>query len=359
MKKLVVLISMVMTLVLLTACGSESISSTPQSIKESETSVLSSGETVSTSETDNMSAIDSAQEERILTSVEWMTLYGGDKLVLNSDYTMMFGDNSGTWSQEDTLLTITYPSKKTVYSALTDTYGSQDCTLEIYADIVEENGVTVLRFQKEGKQDGEEKTFSIDDHYPADKIEEIKAPLIKKLGDTVSTDIVELTVKKASFGYYAESPTTSVDTGETGNVDEACKPTTATDAFFQANKGRVLVCLDYALKNTDRAQLDSDDVISFAVRQNEHYAIVKGYDLNDPDGRWGLTLSSSPIAVNGGAFKTNDTMNILMDAGNTYEIKVVGIAGFEAEDLSAPFELIATIKNSEGDKTVPFGSVTT
>lgn len=45
-----------------------------------------------------------------------------------------------------------------------------------------------------------------------------------------------------------------------------------------------------ALKNADRAQLDSDDVTSFAVRQNEHYAIVKGHDLNDPDGRWKLNI---------------------------------------------------------------------
>ena len=41
---------------------------------------------------------------------------------------------------------------------------------------------------------------------------------------------------------------------------------------------------------------------------------------------------------------------MLLTAGSSYEIKVVGVVGFEPEDLSAPFDLIVQLKNSNDEE---------
>ena len=56
-----------------------------------------------------------------------------------------------------------------------------------------------------------------------------------------------------------------------------------------------------------------------------------------------------PISIDGGDFKTNDTDNKIIDAGQSMEIKYVGVVGFEPDDLSAPFEVVVDMKNSNGE----------
>ena len=169
-----------------------------------------------------------------------------------------------------------------------------------------------------------------------------------KLGDTVSTDIMNVTVKDAQLSVYAEAPATDTGDGKTTNLDKACLPTEDA-AFFVANKGRTLVCLDVVIENTDRGTLDTDDdIVTFQIRQDGEEAPVRGYDLNDPDGSYSLNLTWAPIAENGGDFYTNRSMNKLISAGRSVEIKVVGIAGFESADLNAPFDLIVSVMKADG-----------
>ena len=193
---------------------------------------------------------------------------------------------------------------------------------------------------------------------PADYVEDDTR---YQLGDTVSTDILELTVKKASLAYYAKGANTTTDgKNRTTNIDEAYEPADGSSyCFYKCNKGRVLVCLDFILKNTDRSSLNTTDGynVEFVIRKDGDTFDVKGYALNYPDGILGLNYGHSSIAVNDGDFITNKTGNIIMKSGTAYEIKTVGIAGFEAEDLSASFELIATIKNSSGDTEEFFYSI--
>ncbi|MGN1016908.1 MAG: hypothetical protein ACI4PL_07920 [Faecousia sp.] len=63
----------------------------------------------------------------------------------------------------------------------------------------------------------------------------------------------------------------------------------------------------------------------------------------------GLNLYHMPISTDGGDFKTNDTGNAIIDAGQSMEIKYVGVVGFEPDDLTAPFEVVVDIINSNGE----------
>lgn len=265
----------------------------------------------------------------------WGSLYSTGKLTLNKDKTMTLGESSGTWSQDGSCLTLNY------------TVQSNGNSMEVYYDILEENGITFLRSQKSAKVNGSTATLSINEYYPEEKVEEVAKAVAKTIGDTVSTDIMDVTVNKAELSYYAIGAQTSVGSGKTANVEEACSPSES-GGFYTANKGRTLVCLDFTLTNTDRGSLNTSDyIISFYVKQNDNGATVNGYDLNNDNGMYGLNLSRMPIAINGQDFVTNDTSNKIISAGDSVRIKYVGIIGFDA-DLSAPFDLVVDIDNSDG-----------
>lgn len=326
MKKLLALMLAAALALSLVACGNDS--------GAGDTNTPSTGNGDATSTDTPSGSGDNAQtaDGDILTSVDWLPLYGS-KLVLNDDGTMMMGNNSGTWSQDGTSLTLTY------------TVASGD-TFEACADIIEENGITVLQFRKEGKRNGETTTLFIDNRYPGNRIDEIKAPLLRELGETVSSDIMEVTVKKASLGLYATSAETGSD-GKTVNIDEAYEPSTD-GLFFKSSKGSMLVCLDFVLKNTDRDSVYTDDsIVSFGINQDGHYSAIGGYDPNSAPGGVGLHLQYFSVAQNGGDFYTQKSA-VSMKPGDTYEIKAVFTANFEAENLSAPFEVIVTVNNSNG-----------
>lgn len=171
------------------------------------------------------------------------------------------------------------------------------------------------------------------------------------LGETVSTDVMEVTVKKAALAYSAAGASYYSGTKKVSNIDEACEP--ADSGFYQTNKGRCLLCIDFVWKNTDRATIDTQDRgVRFTVKQKGKSADVKGYDINDPDG-WafgGLDLSNKPVSVDGGDFKVNGTVNMLIGAGKSVEIKYVGVVGFEPDDLADPFEVVVSIPNSDGKR---------
>lgn len=173
------------------------------------------------------------------------------------------------------------------------------------------------------------------------------------LGETVSTDVMEVTVKKAALAYSAAGASyhSYSSTKLVSNIDEACEP--ADSGYYQTNKGRCLLCINFVWKNTDRATIDTQDCsVDFTVKQKGKSADVRGYDINDPDG-WafgGLDLSNMPVSVDGGDFKVNGTMNMRIGAGQSVEIKYVGVVGFEPDDLADPFEVVVSIPNSDGKR---------
>ena len=171
------------------------------------------------------------------------------------------------------------------------------------------------------------------------------------LGETVSTDILEVTVKKAALAYAAAAASYNASTDKVSNLDEACEP--ADSGLYQSNKGRCLLCIDFVLKNTDRATIDTDNCyVQFTVKQNGKSADLKDFDFNNPDGRgWSeLRFSGMPISVDGGDFVVSHTSNMLIDAGESVEIKYVGVVGFEPDALDDPFEVVVSIPNSSGER---------
>ena len=92
-----------------------------------------------------------------------------------------------------------------------------------------------------------------------------------------------------------------------------------------------------------------DNIFTFSVSQNGQSDTVRGYDLNNEDGSYDLGLHFSPISKNGRDFYKNETSNVLISAGKTLRIKVVGIFSFDA-DLESPFDLVVSLKNSSGGK---------
>lgn len=177
--------------------------------------------------------------------------------------------------------------------------------------------------------------------------EEVDAIITQSLGDTVSTDIIDLTVKKAALAFYAEGATHTSD-GKVTNIDTACEPA-ENGGLYSCNKGHALVCLDFVIKNNDRAKLDTRDlIVNFTVRQGDNENMVFGYNPNSPSGSGGLNLYLMPIASNGGDFIICKSSNKLISAGEELEIKWVGIVSFEPDDVNGSFDLVAEVKNSSG-----------
>ena len=251
-----------------------------------------------------------SNQQDTLTSTKWVSLYTGITLELNPDQTMSLGDSDGTWLQDDTSLTLTY----------TDTSNEKT---EQSMTITEENEITVLQADNGMK------------YYPEDTVDSVRESVSYQVGDTVSTDIIELTVGSADLSYYAS---------------ETCEPSENED-FFTSSKGNTLVCMNFTIKNTDRADLDTNFLsFYFTALQNGNYSTVKGYDFNNPDGQFGLNFTHALIAeAPEGGLVENGTSNVLLSPGTSYQIRVVGVANFEADDLSAPFYLMANVPDSDGN----------
>ena len=316
-KTIAMLLVLLMTVGLLAACGNNTNTDQPDSVE--------------------LTISEESEEEESEPANPflgtWVGLYNGSIITFSEDGSFTQGPSTGTWSMDGTSAVAKYIAAAT---------GNE---IEMTYDIGEENGVTILKNRAAGKSNGESSKFSVNEYYPEDKIQEIKDAIATKLGDMVSSDIIELTVNNAELAWYAQGAQYESVTKKVTNVNAACGPN-ADGGFFKANKGRTLICLDLTIKNTDRSKLDTGDyIITFTVVQNGQSATVMGYDINSEDGRYGLNLSYAIVAENDGDFYKNETSNIFIYAGSTVQIKVVCIFKFDA-DLNAPFDLIVSLKNS-------------
>lgn len=175
------------------------------------------------------------------------------------------------------------------------------------------------------------------------------------LGETVSSDLIELTLSDVQLGYFAEAGAYRYSDKIMVNLDEAYLPSDNSDgfAFFTSSKGHCLVCFDFTIKNIDRDTLDLGNYfyetnLSFTIDYDGNSFAVNGYSIhsgNDGDSR-GLIYGDSAVSKNGVDFYAYDGQNILIEAGETYRIKVIGVVNFEPNDLSDPFEITAHLLNS-------------
>lgn len=165
------------------------------------------------------------------------------------------------------------------------------------------------------------------------------------LGETVSTDIVDFTLKKAALSYYASS---------LHDKTYAEPLEKSSGGIFKAAKGRVLVCLTFTIKNNDRDYLDAGGYFAdwgmyFKVVYNNNEYSINGFDLNEKDGKnCGLAFGEGVISYDGGnTFSDNSSGNLIIEAGRTVTVKVVGIAKFEPDNLNDNFDLTVNIPNSD------------
>ena len=189
-----------------------------------------------------------------------------------------------------------------------------------------------------------------------------------KLGDKVSTDIADFTLKDAKLSYYASS----VSTNYAEPMDSP------TGGHFVSHKGYSLVCLTFTITNNDRGNLDvgqsHDWPLKFFITDNgkeypskgfgniinemftptdngKEYPI-KGFDLNDKEGIGGLRLDYGAIA-NGddGKLEHEDSSSChkIIKPNETMTIRVVGITSFDPSSLSDPFDITITVPNSSGE----------
>ena len=244
-----------------------------------------------------------------LTASKWVNLYTNGTLVFHPDQTMAVGDNEGTWSQEGDTISYTYMA-------------SDGSEVEQTAIITTENEVTVL------------KGSNGSDYYSEDTVEDARTSRSIAVGETVSSDILEITLDDAQLSYYADE---SLELTENAGI-------------FTSNKGNTLIRLDFTITNKDRTTLDTSLLgLYFLVLQNGTFSNVKGYDPSFPEGQFGLNYAYAFVSEPEGAFVANRTSNILLPPAVPIRVRMIGIANFEAENLSAPFYLIANIPNSDGD----------
>ena len=179
------------------------------------------------------------------------------------------------------------------------------------------------------------------------------------LNDTVSSDIIDFTLHRATLAYYADGSTSKlVSTGRVTNADTIYLPIESESESllpYAANKGRVLICLEFTVKNNDRTTLDIGGSFSdwlgkdiIATYQDKDYR-VNSYDLKDIDGDvFGINLEHSIYSKDEGAtWFANDTTNYLLKASDTITLRLVGIASFEPTSLADAYQLKVDILNSK------------
>ena len=177
------------------------------------------------------------------------------------------------------------------------------------------------------------------------------------INDTVSSDIIDFTLHRATLAYYADGISRRSDTGWVTNADTSYLPReSASGSPLAANKGRVLICLEFTVKNNDRGYLSIGGSFSdwphrniTATYQGENY-LVKTYDASNVDGEaTRFDLSHSIYSRDEGAtwFYNNGVSNYLLNAGGIVTLRLVCIAGFEPASLTDAYQLKVGLLNSK------------
>ncbi len=163
------------------------------------------------------------------------------------------------------------------------------------------------------------------------------------VGNTASTDLAELTLENAQFAYYLNN--TFMD-------ENYLLPTDEPNEVFAATLGHCLVSLTFTLTSKDRGRyIDfagtfTDWDPNFTVTYGGASYTVKGFDLNDNDG---VDYFSLDFSVIGSEQRMADSMNYLLDAGETVTIRAFGVVAVDPENLTDGFDISVDVPNSQGE----------
>lgn len=276
-----------------------------------------------------------------LLGIKWIDIYTGKTLEFNKDGSFKLDESVGTWEQDENSISLIFSSDETGQTQI------------YYADLVKENDDMFIRTKSESvRNQTAVNEYCVLEFYPEKRASEIKKAITKNTDEIASTDIMEFTIKEAGLGFYANNYSYR-SSGEITNIDSAFKPSTS-DKLFQSSKGHCLIYIDFVIKNIDRTSLDTkDQIVDFIVLKDGNESFVNGYDLNNNDGNFGLDLSLTGIAENGGKFYKHTSTNSIISADETIEVKYVGVVGFEPQKTDGNFEIVVELKNSN-DEIEPF-----
>lgn len=168
-----------------------------------------------------------------------------------------------------------------------------------------------------------------------------------KVGDTVSTDLLEFTLNDSQFAIALNNqlPIGAEFTYDnTYYLPKDYNPEADAKNSYVAAKGHAFVSYVFTLRNLDRSSLELDrssmdnDFISIYYNSAEytgsdvetHY----GYSVNQ-DGKW----SATPVS------------NILLLSGETKDYRACADIPVEIDDLASPYEITFYFPNSDGSKT--------
>lgn len=166
------------------------------------------------------------------------------------------------------------------------------------------------------------------------------------LGETVSTDIIDFSLKDAKFCYYASA------------VRGAgyCTPIEKTDGgIFTASTGKSFVWLNFSIKNKDRGNLDfgysHDWPLNCSITYGGKNYPVNGFDYTDKNGRSnGLSFQFMAYSTDGGkTYKDHGAVNNeILDSGESMSFRVLGVVAVDPNNLTDSFDFTIKIPDSSG-----------
>ena len=164
--------------------------------------------------------------------------------------------------------------------------------------------------------------------------------------ETVSTDIVDLTLEHSKLTYYVSNSSSTY-----------VEPTEEANSLFAAKIGTCYVSMTVTVTNKDRGGslnfcggFSAWDPADWSVTYNGEEYEMYGFDLNSANCD-NISLSYGAIVNKdtGKVIEKVGTSNDLISAGQTLTYRFFGIIKVDPESLNDGFELNVKVPNSKGE----------
>lgn len=167
---------------------------------------------------------------------------------------------------------------------------------------------------------------------------------VVQVKETVSTDIIDLTLEHSKLTYYVS------------NVHSTyVKATDEPNTLFAARMGTCYVSMTVTITNKDRGGSfnfpQNMSPTNWIVTYNDEEYPIYGFDLNNPKSNY-ISLSYAALVdrETGSTIRKNDTGSILIRAGETCTIRFFGIIEVDPVSLDDGFALTVRVPNSSGER---------
>ncbi len=169
------------------------------------------------------------------------------------------------------------------------------------------------------------------------------------LGQKASTDLVDFKLIGCTFAHYAESSTD-------GHPNSPYMTATNEDHFYAAGMGRCFVLMSFVLKNKNRTSLkmagslNPDWKLDMKIDYKGNEYTVNSWGLNNKNnGEYPFTAKAFSFFDHEWRFvETVNSEGYILDAGQTYYMRAIGIVKMDPTSLKDGFELTINLPNADG-----------